>query len=102
MSGWRTTKDVLQLRDEVVEKLESAPKATMRHAWYWISFHVNFEHEMQDEGPWSIMDDETIQWLREHPARLEKMIASKKWLIETLKARLLKCEEEMRRLTQEV
>lgn len=98
MTGWRTTRDVMDLRDEVVRKLEHAPPGVRRHAWYWISFHMNIEHELEERDSGSLLDDQTIEWLRTQPARYERHKLVKTRLVESLEKRLEQARQELQRL----
>jgi hypothetical protein len=98
MSGWRTTKDVLDLRDDIVSKLDDAPPEVRRHAWYWISFHMNTEHELEERDSGSSLDDETIAWLKTQPSRYERNKEVKTRLVESLEKRLAQARHELQRL----
>jgi hypothetical protein len=98
MSGWRTTKDVMDLRDDIVAKLDSAPPEVRRHAWYWISFHVNIEHELEERDSGSSLDDDTIEWLKTQPSRYQRNREVKTRLVESLERRLIKAKHELQRL----
>jgi hypothetical protein len=98
MTGWRTTKDVMDLRDEIVSKLDDAPPEVRRHAWYWISFHVNIEHELEERNSGSSLDDDTIEWLKTQPARYERNKEVKTRLVESLERRLAQAKHELQRL----
>lgn len=98
MSGWRTTKDVMDLRDEIVAKLDNAHSEVRRHAWYWISFHINIEHELEERDSGWLLDDETIEWLRTQPARYERNKEVKTRIVESLEGRLAQAKHELERL----
>ncbi len=98
MTGWRTTKDVMDLRDEIVSKLDDAPPEVRRHAWYWISFHMDIEHELEERNCGTPLDDETIEWLRTQPARYERNKEVKTRLVESLERRLAQAKHELERL----
>jgi hypothetical protein len=98
MSGWRTTKDVLDLRDDIVSKLDDAPPEVRRHAWYWISFHMNTEHELEERDSGSSLDDEMIAWLKTQPSRYERNKEVKTRLVESLEKRLAQARHELQRL----
>lgn len=100
MTGWRTTKDVMDLRDEIVSKLNGAPPEVRRHAWYWISFHVNIEHELEERDSVSSLDDEAIAWLKKQPARYERNKEVKTRLVESLERRLAQAKHELARLVK--
>ena len=98
MTGWRTTKDVMDLSDAVIAKLDAAPPEVRRHAWYWISFYVNIEHGLEERGSGSPLDDETIEWLKTQPARYERNKEVKARLVESLEKRLAQAKHELQRL----
>lgn len=98
MTGWHTTKDVMNLRDEIVSKLDDAPLEVRRHAWYWISFHMDIEHELEERDCGTPLDDDTIQWLRTQPTRYERNKEIKTRLVESLEHRLEQAKNELRRL----
>jgi len=98
VSGWRTTKDVMDLRDEIVAKLDDALPEVRRHAWYWISFHMDIQHELQERNCGTPLDDEAIEWLRTQPARHERHKEVKTRLVESLEKRLEQARHELHRL----
>jgi hypothetical protein len=98
MSGWRTTKDIMDLRDEIVSKLDAAQAEVRRHAWYWISFHMDIEHELEERNCGTPLDDETIEWLKTQPARHERHKEVKTRLVESLEKRLAQARQELERL----
>lgn len=98
MSGWRTTKDVMDLRDEIVSKLDDAPSDVRRHAWCWISFHMSIEYELEEMSSCSSLDDETIEWLKSQPLRYERHKEVKTRLVNSLEKRLLQARHELERL----
>ena len=98
MTGWRTTKDVMDLSDEIIAKLDAAPSEVRRHAWHWISFHVNIEHEIEERGSGAALDDETIEWLKTQPARYERNKEVKTRLVDSLERRLAQAKHELERL----
>jgi len=98
VSGWRTTKDVMDLRDEIVSKLDDALPEVRRHAWYWISFHMDIEHELEERNCSTPLDDKTIAWLKTHPARYERFKEVKTRLVESLEKRLAQAKHELQRL----
>lgn len=98
MTGWHTSKEVMDLRDEIVAKLDNAPSEVRRHAWYWISFHMNIEHELEERDSESSLDDETIEWLRTQPARFERNKEVKTRLVVSLERRLAHAKRELQRL----
>lgn len=98
MTEWRTTKDVMDLRDEIVSKLDAAPPEVRRHAWYWISFHMDIEYELKEMGSSSSLDDKTIEWLKSEPARYERHKEVKTRLVKSLENRLSQAKHELERL----
>jgi hypothetical protein len=98
MSGWRTTKDVLDLSDEIIAKLNAAPASVRQHAWSWISFHMDIEHELKERNCGTPLDDETIEWLRTQPARYERNKEAKARLVQSLQSRLESAKRELERL----
>lgn len=100
MTGWRTTKDVMDLRDEIVAKLDAAPKDVRRYAWYWISFHMNIEYELEERGVDSPLDDEALAWLRSVPEKYERHKKIKEQLVKHLEKRLANAKRELSRLTE--
>ena len=98
MSGWRTTKDVMDLRDEIVSKLDDALPEVRCHAWYWISFHMDIEHVLEERNCSTPLDDETIEWLKTQPARYERHKEVKTRLVESLEKRLSQAKHELQRL----
>ena len=98
MSGWRTTKDVMDLRDEIVSKLDDALPEVRRHAWYWISFHMDIQNESQERNCDATLDDGTIEWLRTQPTRYERHKEVNTRLVESLEKRLAQARNELQRL----
>lgn len=98
MTGWRTTKDVMDLRDEIVSKLDAAPAEVRRHAWYWISFNMNIEHDLEELNSGTALDDETIAWLKTQPVRYDTHKEIKTRLVESLEKRLERARNELQRL----
>lgn len=98
MTGWRTTKEILDLRDTVVGLLNEAPEDVRRHAYYWISFEMAVGHELQEKQSWSTLSEEDIKWLQQHPKRYEQHVAVKQRVIARLKKDLEESEQEMERL----
>lgn len=99
MSGWKTTKDVIDLRDEVIAKLDSASPDVRRHAWYWISFHVNAEHDIEDSVSGTAIDDKTIEWLRKHPERFNQHKDMKAQLVSSLEKQLEQARRDLEKLS---
>ena len=98
MTGWRTTKDVMDLRDEIIAKLDDALPEVRRHAWYWISFHMAIQHELEERNCSTPLDDDTIAWLKTQPARYERHKEVKTRLVESLEKRLAQAKHELQRL----
>ena len=98
MTGWRTTKDVMDLRDEIIAKLDDALPEVRRHAWYWISFHMDLENELQERNCSTPLDDDTIAWLKTQPVRYERHKEVKARLVESLEKRLAQAKHELQRL----
>jgi hypothetical protein len=88
----------MNLRDEIVSKLDDAPPEVRRHAWYWISFHMDIEHELEERNCSTPLDDEAIEWLRSQPARYERHKEVKTRLVESLEKRLAQARNELQRL----
>ena len=88
----------MDLSDEIIAKLDAAPPEVRRHAWHWISFHVNIEHELEDRGSGSPLDDETIEWLKSQTVRYERNKEVKTRLVESLEKRLAQAKHELERL----
>lgn len=102
MSGWRTTPEVIGLSDAVIEMLDAATPEVRRHAWHWISFHVNIEHELEENGSGWSLDDDDIQWLRQHPERYKRNKDVKRRLVESLEKRLEMAKVELQRMGEDV
>jgi hypothetical protein len=98
MTGWRTTIDVIDLRDEIIAKLDYALPEVRRHAWYWISFHMAIEHELEERNCSTPLDDKTIAWLKTQPVRYERFKEVKTRLVESLEKRLAQAKHELQRL----
>ena len=99
MTGWRTTKDVMDLRDEIIAKLDDALPEVRRHAWYWISFHMDIQHELEERNCSTPLDDKTIAWLKTQPVRYERHKEVKTRLVESLEKRLAQAKHELQRLS---
>jgi len=98
MTGWKTTKEILDLRDDVIAKLNAVDPEVRRNAWYWISFDVEVFDELEGKDSTSGMTDEDLEWLRAHPARFAQHKAVRQRTVESLRARLANAEAFLARL----
>ena len=98
MTGWLTTKEVMDLQNEIISKLDEAPPEVRRYAWYWVSFHVNTEYELEDCNCETSLDDEVIEWLKTQPERYKRKKDIQIRLIESLEKRLEQAKRDLERL----
>jgi hypothetical protein len=88
----------MDLRDEILSKLDAAQPEVRRHAWYWISFHMEFEHELKEHSCYTPLDNESLEWLRNHPTRYERHKEVQERLVASLEKRLAQAKHELQRL----
>lgn len=100
MTGWSTNEKVLTLKDEIIEKLQSVDTNTMTHAWYWISWHMSIEKEIEEKDSSFVLDKETIDILRSRPERFENYKKTKERYIQSLERRLQSAKNELKMLEE--
>jgi dTDP-4-amino-4,6-dideoxygalactose transaminase len=98
MSGWSKQKDVLDLSDEVIAKFDAAPPSVRKHAWYWVSLHMEVEYELSENALQASLDDEIIEWLRTHPERYNRHKEVKALLVSSLEKQLENAKKQLERL----
>jgi hypothetical protein len=63
---------------------------------------MNIEHELEESGSGWSLDDETIQWLRQHPERYARNKDIKRRLVESLERRLECARVDLQRMGEDL
>jgi hypothetical protein len=101
MTGWSTKPEVIALRDEIIGKLEAEEKKTRQHAWYWISFHMEVVDELEVGTVGTPLDDDAIEWLKQHPDRFIRYRDTVARLVKLYEGRLVQAKLELQRLGED-
>lgn len=97
MTGWRADKAVIELRDEILNKLKAADPDIRKHVWYWISFEMEICEEIESQSYYSSIPDETIEYLHTDKKKFNSLKSATRRLEERLENQLIHIRKQLSR-----